>query len=270
MRNNKDKQLILKGILKECRGAVLSFSGGVDSTFLAGVARDVLGGRLLAVTASSSIHPQRELEEAQAIARRLGLKHLMIASKELSDEKFAANPPDRCYHCKKEMFGVFQDIAREHNLPWVLDGTNFDDQFDHRPGMRAADELQIKSPLREAGLTKKNIRELSREMGLPTWDKPSFACLASRFPYGERITGEKLRMVEEAEDYLLSLGINTFRVRHHGDLARIEVYRETFPLLMGKTADIDEKFRAIGYRYVTLDLQGFRSGSMNEIFMKRD
>lgn len=268
MKSNTNKLLLLKGILKECRGAVLSFSGGVDSTFLARVARDVLGGRLLAVTAFSSIHPQRELKEAQTIAQQLGLKHLMIASEELSNENFVANPPDRCYHCKKEMFGMFQGIARGHDLPRVLDGSNFDDQYDHRPGMQAGDELGIISPLREAGLTKENIRELSREMGLPTWDKPSFACLASRFPYGERITDEKLNMVEEAEDYLCSLGINIFRVRHHGDLARIEVPREDFSSIMGRIADIEKKLSAIGYRYVTLDLKGFRSGNMNEVLKK--
>lgn len=268
MKGNTDKLLILKDILKECRGAVLSFSGGVDSTFLARVARDVLGGRLLAVTVFSAIHPQRELKEAQTIAQQLGLKHLVIASGELSNEKFVANPPDRCYHCKKEMFRLLQDIACQHDLSRVLDGSNFDDQFDHRPGMQAADELGIISPLREASLTKENIRELSREMGLPTWNKPSFACLASRFPYGERITVEKLGMVEEAEDYLRSLGINIFRVRHHGNLARIEVPHEDFSRIIGRTADINEKLCAIGYRYVTLDLKGFRSGSMNEIFKK--
>jgi uncharacterized protein len=268
VKGNTDKLLILKDILKECRGAVLSFSGGVDSTFLARVARDVLGGRLLAVTAFSAIHPQRELKEAQTIAQQLGLKHLVIASEELSNEKFVANSPDRCYHCKKEMFGIFQDIAREHGFPWVLDGSNFDDQFDHRPGIQAGDELGIISPLKEAGLTKENIRELSREMGLPTWDKPSFACLASRFPYGERITEEKLSMVEEAEDYLCSLGINIFRVRHHGDLARIEVPRKDFLHIMERSADIDKRLCTIGYRYVALDLKGFRSGSMNEVLKK--
>ncbi len=265
MKSNKNKLLILKGILKECGGAVLSFSGGVDSTFLARVARDVLGGRLLSVTASSSIHPQRELKEAQTIAQQLGLEHLMIATKELSNEKFAANSPDRCYYCKKEMFVLFQGLAREYGFPWVLDGSNYDDQFDYRPGTRAGEELEIKSPLREAGLTKEDIRELSREMGLPTGDKPSFPCLATRFPYGERITREKLKMVEEAEDYLYALGIKIFRVRHHGDLARIEVLQKDFSSILGRTAELEKRFSTIGYRYVTLDLKGFRSGSMNEV-----
>lgn len=269
MKSNTGKLFTLRKILKECGGAVLSFSGGVDSTFLARVARDVLGERLLAVTASSNIHPRREQENAQAIAQQLGLRHLMLPTKELANEKFTANPPERCYFCKKEMFRVFLDLARDNNLPFVLDGTNFDDQFDHRPGMLAGDELGVRSPLKEAALTKENIRELSRQMGLFTWNIPSSACLATRFPYGERITREKLSMVEEAEEYLRSLGINIFRVRHHGDLARIEVPRTGFSRITDLTIEIEKKFSAIGYRYVTLDLKGFRSGSMNEVLTIR-
>lgn len=258
----------LKEILAGCGGAVIAYSGGVDSTFLAKVARDVLEDRALAVTACSETYPDHEVKEALALAEQLGLRHLTIWTEELANEEFAANPPDRCYFCKTELFGKLLDIAREHGLSYVLDGANHDDQFDHRPGMRAGGELGVRSPLKEAGLTKEDIRQLSREMGLPTWDKPSFACLSSRFPYGERITQEKLTMVGRAEDYLRSLGVGQLRVRHHGDLARIEVAATDFPKVLAAADEIARKLKELGYTYVALDLQGYRTGSMNEVLSK--
>ena len=265
MVNKSKKMSIVRQLLKDYGGAVIAFSGGVDSTFLAKVAREELGENLLAVTASSEIHLPGEKEAAQEIARKLDLKHRVIATEELSNEQFAANSPERCYFCKKMLFGKLLSIAKDHGLPYVLDGANYDDQFDHRPGMRAGRELGIKSPLLEAGLTKDDIRDLSRQMGLPDWDKPSQSCLSSRFPYGERITSEKLSMVRQAEEYLGSLGIKILRVRHHGQLARIEVIPDNFHLVTALADEIEKKLNAIGYRYVTLDLKGFRSGSMNEV-----
>ncbi len=265
MTDRKEKMLKLRELLAGCGGAVIAYSGGVDSTFLARVAHEVLGERVLAVTAFSETYPDHEQKAALETAQQLGLPHLTIYTDELANEQFAANPPERCYFCKKELFGKLLDIARKHGLACVLDGANYDDQFDFRPGMQAARELGIRSPLKEAGLTKEDIRELSREMGLPTWDKPSLACLSSRFPYGERITREKLSRVREAEDYLRSTGINVLRVRHHGNIARIEVTYDDFPRIIGAAGKIVEQLKAFGYNYVTLDLQGFRSGSMNEV-----
>ncbi|MEW5919577.1 MAG: ATP-dependent sacrificial sulfur transferase LarE [Bacillota bacterium] len=254
----------LKVILSSYGGAVIAFSGGVDSTFLASIAHDVLKEKVLAVTASSETYPEEEIDAAVSLAQQIGLPHLLIHTEELADGKFTANPPERCYFCKKELFARFRKIAEAYGLPQVLDGTNHDDRLDYRPGMQAAKELGIKSPLLEAELTKEDIRGLSREMGIPTWNKPSLPCLASRFPYGEEITREKLAMVKNAEAYLRSLGLETLRVRHHGNLARIEVDPKTFPIIMEAAGEVSQKLRQIGYSYVTLDLQGFRSGSLNE------
>jgi uncharacterized protein len=261
----KEKLLKLRELLAGCGGAVIAYSGGVDSTFLARVAQEVLGERVLAVTACSETYPAHEQKAALETAQQLGLPHQTIYTDELANEQFAANPPERCYFCKKEMFSKLLDIARQHELACVLDGANYDDQLDFRPGMQAARELGIRSPLKEAGLTKEDIRKLSREMGLPTWDKPSYACLSSRLPYGERITREKLTMIGEAEDYLRSMGINVLRVRHHGNMARIEVNCNDFPRIIDLSGKIVEKLKTLGYSYVSLDLQGFRSGSMNEV-----
>jgi pyridinium-3,5-biscarboxylic acid mononucleotide sulfurtransferase len=265
MATPEEKLKQLKDIIAGFKGALVAYSGGVDSTFLAKVAGDVLGEQALAVTAASETYPGREVEAAHELAHKLGLRHLAIHTEELEDEQFAANPPERCYICKKELFGKLVQIARQHGLPFVLDGANYDDLSDFRPGSRAGRELGIRSPLQEAGFTKEDIRLLSRKMGLPTWNKHSFACLSSRFPYGERITREKLAMVARAEDYLLALGIGQMRVRHHGNLARIEVVADDFDRVMAESCSIVQELKAAGYKYVTLDLQGYRTGSMNEV-----
>jgi pyridinium-3,5-biscarboxylic acid mononucleotide sulfurtransferase len=215
----------LKMLLESYSGAVIGFSGGVDSTFLAWVAHGVLAERVMAVTASSEIFEQDEIKNAGHLAKQIGISHMIILTEELANGKFTANPPQRCYFCKKELFTRLLQIGEKHGLIQVLDGTNFDDRLDrldYRPGMQAAKELGIKSPLLEAELTKEDIRKLSREMGIPNWNKPALPCLASRFPYGEEITREKLSMVKKAEKYLRAKGLDTLRVRHHGNLARIE------------------------------------------------
>ncbi len=265
MKSAAEKLIDLKNILRCYEGALIAFSGGVDSTFLAWVAQGVLPGRVMAVTASSEIYPQHEITAAGRLAQEIGLSHMIIYTEELANMKFTENPAERCYFCKKELFVRLLQISKKHSLPQLLDGTNYDDCLDHRPGTQAAKELGIKSPLVEAKLTKENIRELSREMGIPTWDKPALPCLATRFPYGEEITREKLAMVKEAEEYLGALGLGTLRVRHHGNLARIETDPNSFQIIMGAADEVAKKLRQIGYSYVTLDLQGFRSGSLNEV-----
>jgi uncharacterized protein len=221
---------------------------------------------VLAVTARSSTYPSRELEEAKELAKSFGANHEIIVSEELEVPGFSENPPERCYYCKKELFGKLVKMARERGFNFVLDGSNADDTGDFRPGMRAKDELGVISPLKEVGLTKAEIRALSQKMGLPTWNKPSFACLASRFPYGERITEEKLNRVEKAEDLLKELGFIQYRVRSHGDLARIEVSPEEIERFFEKSLreKVVAEFKKLGFVYVSLDLTGYRTGSMNE------
>jgi uncharacterized protein len=261
-----EKKLVhLKEIIAGCGSALVAYSGGVDSTFLAAVAKEVLGDRLLAVTAGSQTYPAHETAGALKLAKLLQLNHRTVFTSELDNEEFAANPPERCYICKKELFGKLAAMADEAGLACVLDGANFDDLADFRPGTRAGRELGVRSPLQEAGLSKDEIRQLSRRMGLPTWNKPSFACLSSRFPYGERITREKLAMVHEAEDYLRSQGFGQLRVRHHGSLARIEVAPAELPKAVALASEISRRLKETGYKYVTLDLQGYRTGSMNEV-----
>lgn len=253
--------------LSRLESLIIAFSGGVDSTFLLRVARDVLGDRVLAVTARSSTYPEREYREAVAFAQDIGAEHLVIESEELDVEGFADNPYNRCYLCKHELFSKITEIAREKDIPWIADGSNVDDLGDYRPGMEATRELGVISPLREAGLTKADIRELSREMGLPTWDKPAFACLSSRFPYGQRITREALKRVDAAEQLLLDTGFRQVRVRDHGELARIEVAPEERCRFFDEELldTLYEAFKTIGYRYTALDLKGYRTGSMNEV-----
>ena len=256
----------LRERLRVIGGAVVAFSSGVDSTFLLRVAHEELGDRVVAATARSHSFPNRELDEATAFCRAEGVRHVVIDSEELDIPGFAENPPDRCYHCKKELFGKLLAFARDNGLAAVLEGSNIDDDGDYRPGRRAIRELGIVSPLHEAGLTKTEIRALSRKMGLPTSDKPSFACLASRFPYGERITVRGLERVEKAEQWLLDAGwgLTQLRVRSHGDLARIEVPPADIPRLAARASEIAAAFKDLGFAYVTLDLLGYRTGSMNE------
>ena len=256
----------LKELLREMDGAVVAFSSGVDSTFLLRVAHEVLGERVIAATIRSHTVPKRELDEAVTFCRAEGVRHEVIDSEELDIPGFAENPPDRCYHCKRELFSRLLAFAHANGLAAVLEGSNIDDDGDYRPGRRAIKELGIRSPLHEAGLSKAEIRALSREMGLPTSDKPSFACLASRFPYGERITAGALERVERAEQWLLDagLGLKQLRVRSHGDLARIEVPSDAIPRLAARAAEIAAALKELGFSYVALDLRGYRTGSMNE------
>ena len=262
----QDKLKALKSNIKKMNQIVIAFSGGVDSTFLLKVAHDVLSSNVIAVTARSSTYPEREFNEAFGFARQLGVKQIVIISEELDIEGFSENPVNRCYLCKKGLFQRIRQVANHHGFHYIADGSNFDDLGDYRPGMQAADELGVISPLKDASMTKNDIRALSREMALPTWDKPAFACLSSRFPYGEKITKEKLIMVDNAEQYLLDLGFKLIRVRHHGDVARIEVSpAERKKLLDDQLVDrIYEEFKKIGFMYTALDLKGYRAGSMNE------
>ncbi|MDD5524549.1 MAG: ATP-dependent sacrificial sulfur transferase LarE [Smithella sp.] len=249
----------------------VAYSGGVDSTFLLKVAHDVLQDRVIAVTAQSSTFPERECKEAAEFTRSAGIKHIIIQSEELEIEGFTDNPPHRCYLCKYELFSKIKEVAGKHGIKHIAEGSNIDDLGDYRPGMKAIKELGIISPLKDAGLGKDVIRKLSKQMRLLTWDKQSFACLASRFPYGEKITKEKLAMVDRAEQCLLSFGFKQVRVRHHGDTARIEVAEAERPKFFDLELmdNVYKQFREIGFAYTALDLQGYRTGSMNEVIDTR-
>jgi len=254
----------LQKIIIKYQSVVIAFSGGVDSSLLLKVAVDTLGDQVLAVTLRSLINPPGEVDEALHLAGTLGVKHVIIDFNPLQDEEFVSNPPLRCYYCKKKIMGLVLELARGQGYRHVLDGVNADDTGDYRPGMQAGRELGVKNPLLEAGLTKAEIRELSRRMDLPTAENPSAACLASRFPYGTRITAGALQKVAAAELFLRSKGYTQVRVRNHGDLARIEVPGEEIPALLKNTAVIAAKLKELGFTYVTMDLQGYRTGSMNE------
>jgi uncharacterized protein len=266
----EEKLASLKRILSNMGSVLIAFSGGVDSTFLLKVAYDVLENKVVAATASSETYPVSELEAAKRIAQKLGVKHLVIQTEELSKRDFVKNSPQRCYFCKRELFSRLNKAAKEQGLNYVADASNYDDLADFRPGMQAGQELGIKSPLKEARLTKAEIRSLSHKMNLPTWNKPSLACLASRIPYGTRIIREKLKRVDEGERFLRSLGIRQLRIRDHDGIARIEVAQEEMSLFWQKNLvnRVIDKLKNLGYTYVTLDLEGYRPGSMNEPLKK--
>ena len=262
----------LRSYLADKKRLVVAFSGGVDSTFLLKVAHDVLGDGVIAVTARSCSFPERELNEAKEFCKKEGIRHVVVESEELKIEGFSHNPKNRCYLCKKELFTKIWDIAKENDIPYVAEASNLDDNGDYRPGLVAVKELEVLSPLREAGLDKQTIRDLSKELGLPTWNKQSFACLSSRFVYGEEITEKKLGMVDKAEQFLLDHGFHQVRVRIHGDIARIEIAPEEFGKLFdgGLAAETNRVLKELGFSYVTLDLGGYRTGSMNDLLSEEE
>lgn len=265
MLNLEEKYLKLQQILREMGSLAIGFSGGVDSTFLLKVAHDVLGDAAVAITAHSVIHPANEFDEARELAESIGAPHLGFEMG-LENEEFLQNDPNRCYYCKKAVFAKIAELAGEQGLNYVAEGTNYDDLGDYRPGMRAVKELEVRSPLLEAGLTKKEIRELSKRLGLPTWDKPAFACLTSRIPYGERITADKLTRIDGAEQYLRSCGMKQFRARYHdAQTVRIEVLPEDMAYLLEHREEAVARLKDLGFTYITLDLMGYRTGSMNEV-----
>lgn len=267
-REVQEKYEKLRSVLDGMGSVAIGYSGGVDSTLLVKVAVDVLGTRAVAMIGRSETYPTREFEEAVAIAEQIGARYIVVNTEETDVLKFKENPPDRCYFCKTELFGKLDAIAEREGLAWIADGTITDDVGDFRPGMRAKSEKNVRSPLLEAGLSKAEVREISQYLNLPTWDKPAFACLSSRFPYGMGITKENLSKVDNAETLLRDLGFRFFRVRFHDErTARIEVGAQEIPRLMDDALRerIVAHMKELGFTYVTLDLQGYRTGSMNEV-----
>lgn len=263
----KQKYEKLKGYLQDLGSVAIAFSSGVDSTFLLKCAHDVLGNKVIAVTARSCSFPKRELDEAAAFCKKEGIAHIICDSEELEIDGFSKNPPNRCYLCKQELFTKIWKVAKEHGIDHVAEGSNMDDNGDYRPGLIAVAELDVKSPLRYAELSKQEIRQLSKEMELPTWNKQSFACLSSRFPYGEEINIPRSTMIDKAEQFLLDMGFGQVRVRYHGKLARIETDADGFSIMLSlnNREKIHCAFKELGFTYITLDLLGYRTGSMNEM-----
>jgi uncharacterized protein len=262
----EEKNRHLTEILQSMGRVLVAFSGGVDSTFLLARAKEALGENVLAVTAASETFPTREFNLAVSLAERIGVRHIQTRVSELTNADFVKNEPDRCFHCKSGLYSHVQELIDRYGETYtIVDGSNMDDLGEYRPGMKAARERGVRSPLQEAELYKEEIRMLSKEIGLPTWNKPSFACLSSRIPYGTKITQEKIDQLDLAETFLLNLGLYQVRVRHHDKIARIEVTPEDMPKVLDHHEKIDRALKSYGFSYVTLDLQGYRSGSMNEV-----
>jgi pyridinium-3,5-biscarboxylic acid mononucleotide sulfurtransferase len=261
-----EKEKRLRSILEQIESCIVAFSGGVDSSYLAFVAHQVLGRRALAVTAESPSYPTHQRDIAVGLVERYGWFHEFISSAEMADANYVANGSTRCYFCKHELYTKLQAIAETRGFRYVLDGNNLDDTSDYRPGRQAGRELQIRSPLIEAGLNKEEIRQLSRLHGLPTWDQPASACLSSRIPYGSPVTPEKLRMIDRGEEIMRSLGFRQSRVRHHGEMARLEIARDELPRALNiETFDrLSTEFKKIGFRFVAVDVDGYRTGALNE------
>jgi pyridinium-3,5-biscarboxylic acid mononucleotide sulfurtransferase len=264
----EEKYERIKKMLHEMQTVIVAYSGGIDSTLLLKIAHDVLGNQVIGITAVSASMPRSELDEARDIAKMIGAKHILIQSHELEDQRYIENPPNRCYFCKLDVYTQMVEYSLEHDYRYILDGTNADDLNDHRPGRQAALEKGLRSPLLEAGFTKADIRILARQFDLPNWNKPSAACLSSRIPYGTPIDISVLHQIEQAENLLHQMGFSQVRVRYHNQIARIEMETNDFSAALEKRLDITSRLKALGFLYITLDLNGFRSGSMNEVLEK--